>query len=482
MEDVMVKTFDELVRFCHERNVEGVDLKFVDLFGRWHHLSLPFKRLDEELFSQGEPFDGSSTPGFKSVEGGDMVLIPDISTAEMDPFWDRPTVSLICSVYEADTREHFKRDPRGVAKRAEKFLIENTPAGKSMWGPEYEFYIFDSVNVREDVNESSYRIDSDEADWNSGSDGKNLGHKIPRQGGYHAIPPLDCMANLRAEMAYMMQEAAIPVRYHHHEVGGPGQSEIEVMLGGLLEMGDNSMRTKYIIKNVARKYGKTATFMPKPLFGEAGSGMHFHQYLIGKNGENLFWGPEDEVCGLSQLARYYIGGLLYHGRALLGLTNPSTNSYKRLIPGFEAPTKLFYGLANRCAAIRVPKYANTEETKRIEFRSPDGTCNIYFAMAAQLMAGIDGIRKKIDPAELGMGPFNMDIKKMPAEVVSRIQNVPATLVEALDALQKDKDFLLEGGVFTEDTIDAWVQWKLEKDHYAVRNRPHPYEIKLYFDM
>jgi len=478
----MVKTFEELIKCRDEKNIEAVDLKFVDLFGRWHHLTIPANRLDEKLFTEGEPFDGSSTPGYKTVAGGDMVLIPDLTTTELDPFWDRPTLSLICSIHEADTKEHYRRDPRGVVKRAEEFLRKETPAEKSMWGPEYEFYLFDSVNVREDVNTSFYMIDSEEADWNSGMEGKNLGHKIPRQGGYHAIPPLDRLHNLRSEMSHMMAEAGIPVRYHHHEVGGPGQSEVEVMLGGLAEMGDNTMRAKYIIKNVARSHGKTATFMPKPLFNEAGSGMHFHQYLQGEGGKNLFWDPDNKETGLSELALNYIGGLLYHGRALLSMTNPSTNSYKRLIPGFEAPTKLFYGLANRSAAVRVPKYANTEETKRIEFRPPDGTANAYFAMAAQLMAGIDGIRKKINPAELGMGPFNSDIKEIPESDLNKIKNVPATLIEALEALKEDHEFLLEGGVFTKDTIDTWISWKLEKEHYALRSRPHPYEIKLYFDM
>lgn len=477
----MPKTYEELVGLCEKNGIQQLDLKYIDLFGRWYHLTIPTRRISKRLFEDGEPFDGSSLPGYRSVESGDMVIIPDVTTAQVDPFWDSPTMSLICDICEADTREHFNRDPRGVARRAEAFLKSSGIAGKSLWGPEYEFYIFDSVNVKEDINTSFYMIDSIEADWNSQTEGQNLGNTIPHKGGYHASQPMDRSANLRAEMCAMLESMGIPVRYHHHEVGGPGQSEIETLMGELVAMGDNTMRAKYIIKNLAHRKGKTITFMPKPLYNEAGNGMHFHQQLLDASGRNLFYDAAG-YAGLSDTALYYIGGLLYHGRALLALTNPSTNSYKRLVPGFEAPTKLFFGQANRSAAVRIPKYATREEEKRFEFRPPDGTCNIYLAMAAQLMAGIDGIRRKLDPRELGMGPYDMDVKNIPAEHLARIKSVPYSLIEACDALKEDHEFLLEGGVFSRDLIDTWVDYKVNREYYAVRNRPHPYEIKLYFDM
>ncbi len=476
-----MSNYERMKQICDEHQARMIDLKFVDLFGRWHHLTMPTQRLNEDIITNGEAFDGSSTPGFKSVEGGDMALIPDVDTAELDPFWDEPTISVICNICEADTKKRYNRDPRGTALRAEEFLKETGIAETSVWGPEFEYYIFDSVNVKEDVNTSFYMIDSFEADWNSQMEGKNLGHKISMHGGYHAIPPLDAMHNLRAEMALALEDMGIPVRYHHHEVGGPGQSEIEVIMDSLTRMGDKAMRAKYIIKNIARKHQKTVTFMPKPLFNEAGSGMHFHQQLFDKNGKNVFY-DEKGYAGLSQTALHYIAGLLYHGRALLAFTNPSTNSYKRLVPGFEAPTNLFFGLANRSAAIRIPKYAISESEKRFEFRPPDGTCNMYFSMAAQLMAGLDGIRRKLDPTELGMGPFDDDVTKMPKETLEKIKPVPTSLVEACDALAEDHEFLLEGGVFSKDIIDTWIDYKINKEHFAVRNRPHPYEIKLYFDM
>ncbi len=471
--------YEDVVELCETHKIENLDLKYVDLFGRWYHLTLPASRLNREIFEQGEPFDASSVPGYKSVESGDMVMIPDLDTIELDPFWARPTLSMICSIFEADTKQPFSRDPRNVARRAESLLASECKGAKSLWGPEFEFYIFDSVNVKEDVNTSFYMIDSQEADWNSQMDGQNLGHNIPAQGGYHAISPQDTMHDLRAEMAATLEEMNIPVRYHHHEVGGPGQSEIETLLDTLSRMGDNTMRAKHIIKNTAQRHGKTVTFMPKPLFNEAGSGMHFHQYLIGPDGQNLFL-DESGYAGLSELALYYIGGLLHHGRALLAFTNPSTNSYKRLVPGFEAPTKLFFGQANRSAAVRIPKYALGQK-KRIEFRSPDGTCNPYFAMSAMLLAGLDGIRNKLDPTKMGMGPYDMNVSKIAPEELAHIRSVPSSLIEACHALEDDHAFLLEGNVFTEEIIETWVRYKIDNDYYAVRNRPHPYEIKLYFD-
>ncbi len=477
----MASPLGKLKKIISDKGVRVIDLKFIDLFGRWRHITIPAERACEELFSEGEPFDASSTPGYKTVESGDMVMIPDIKTAEIDPFCNVPALSMICDICEADTKKHFKRDPRGISLRAEEYVRSTLNGATSLFSPEFEFYIFDSVNVKEDINTSFYMIDSVEASWNSGMDGKNLGHKIPHQGGYHAIPPLDQLFNLRNEMAITMENMNIPVRYHHHEVGGPGQSEIEVLFSPLTKTGDNAMRTKHIIKNLAEKYDKTVTFMPKPLYNEAGSGMHFHQYLIDQNGGNLFWDPEG-YAGLSDTALYYIGGLLKHGKALLALTNPSTNSYKRLVPGFEAPTKLFFGQANRSAAIRIPKYANTEKTKRIEFRPPDATCNIYLAMTAQLMAGIDGIENKIDPRELDMGPYDINVKDIPIDKLDKISSVPSSLMEACKELEADHQFLLKGDVFSEGLIQTWIEHKITHEYYEVRNRPHPHEIKLYFDM
>jgi glutamine synthetase len=475
------KTSSALLPWAKKNGIEVIDLKFVDLFGRWHHISLPGSRMNSDLFTRGIAFDGSSVPGFKKLEAGDMVLLPDPKTASIDPFWEKKTLSLICQPAEADTRKAFWKDPRAIMYNAEAWMKDLGIADQSEWGPEFEFYIVDSVHYRNEINECFYRIDSAEADWNSAVDeGKNLGYKIPHQGGYHAIPPQDQLYDLRAEMVAEIEKAGIPVRYHHHEVGGPGQSEIEIEESPLSLVGDNAMRIKYIIKMVAARANKTVTFMPKPLFNEAGSGMHFHQRLR-KGKKNLFWDAKG-YAGLSKTALHYIGGLLQHAPALLAFTNPSTNSYKRLVPGFEAPVRTFFGLANRSAAVRIPKYANTAATKRIEFRPPDASCNIYLAMAAQLMAGLDGIRRKLDPTELGFGPIDTNIYELSDSELNRIGGLPTSLREAMVALNEDRDFLLEGGVFPEELIDFWIETKMEKEYNEVRNRPHPYELSLYFDV
>ena len=471
----------EVTKLARDKKIEMVDLKFIDLFGKWHHLSLPVSQLSIDMFKKGVPFDGSSTPGFKSVESGDMVLIPDVRTAKLDPFWNMPTLSFICSSFEIGSSKPFKREPRYIAQRAEEYLTKTGIAEKSIWSTEFEFYIFDSVSYRNDINMASYIIDSNEADWNSGlMEGKNLGHKIPSHSGYHAIPPLDDLFEVRTEMVQLIERGGIPVRYHHHEVGGPGQSEIEILHDTLTNMGDITVWIKYVIKMVARKHDHTVTFMPKPLYNEAGSGMHFHQYLF-KGGKSLFYDKKG-YAGLSKLALYYIGGLLSHGSALLALTNPSTNSYKRLVPGFEAPVKLFFSLANRSAAIRIPEYATEPQYKRMEFRPPDGTCNVYLALAAQLMAGIDGIKRKIDPTKAGFGPFDQNIFALSPEERQNLKSVPTTLKEALEALEGDHQFLLEGGVFTEDLLEIWIDHKLNREYNEVRNRPHPYEMNLYYDV
>ncbi|MCP4550252.1 MAG: type I glutamate--ammonia ligase [bacterium] len=478
-------TIPEVLAMVEREKVAVIDLKFVDLYGAWHHISLPASSFGEHTFKRGIAFDGSSVPGFKKLEAGDMVLLPVAATASLDNCWEKVTLSLIAQPAEPNTRIPFAKDPRAIIASAEKFMRDEEIADDSLWGPEFEFYIFDAVTYINDINMAKYQIDSCEADWNSYSftdiekNQQNLGHKIPRQGGYHAIPPLDQLFNLRAEMVGQIEAAGIRVRYDHHEVGGPGQSEIEIHDESLCKAADNSMRIKYIIKNTAVAHNKTVTFMPKPLYNEAGSGMHFHQRLL-KGGKNLFW-DEQGYAGLSETALHYIGGLLLHSPALLALTNPSTNSYKRLVPGFEAPVKTIFGLANRSAAVRIPAYADTEETKRIEFRPPDATCNIYLAMAAQLMAGLDGIRKKIDPTTLGFGPYDVNVFALPEEEKGRIGSLPTSLNEAAQALKRDHAFLLEGDVFSQDLIDHWIESKLLKEYNDVRNRPHPYEISLYYD-
>ncbi len=460
--------------------IEVVDLKFVNLFGGWHHISVPLSQVGPALFTEGIAFDGSSVPGYKSLEAGDMLLLPDPATATRDPFWDRPTLSMIAQPAEADTKAPYARDPRAILAKADAFLAASGVATTSLWAPEFEFYIFDAVTYLNDINTAMYRIDSAEADWNSAVRPEdNLGHKIPRQGGYHACPPLDALYNLRAEMVAEVEAAGIPVRYHHHEVGGPGQSEIEILEQPLRAAADNALRIKYIVKMTALRHKKSVTFMPKPLYNEAGSGMHFHQRLM-KGPKNLFWDPKG-YGGLSKLALHYIGGLLAHAPALLAFTNPSTNSYKRLVPGFEAPVKTIFGLANRSAAVRIPKYADTAATKRIEFRPPDATCNVYLAMAAQLLAGLDGIRRSLDPVKLGFGPYDVNVFKLPEAEKAKLGSLPTSLREAMLALQADQDFLLKGGIFSRELIAAWIQAKIEDEYNAVRNRPHPYEISLYFD-
>jgi glutamine synthetase len=477
---MQTKTHQELIKYVREQGVKMIDLRFVDMFGSWHHVTIPALRLNEEVFERGVAFDGSSIPGFKKVQGGDLMAIPDSRTALEDCFWDDKTVGMICSIAEADTLEPFANDPRTVAHRAEAFLKSCGIADHSLWGPEFEFYIFDRVTYQNDINLARYHIDSEEADWNSDAiEGRNLGGKIPRKGGYHAMPPLDRMYNIRAEMSRRIEEAGIPVRYHHHEVGGPGQSEIEINLLSMERAADAAMQIKYLTRMVARKYGKTVTYMPKPLFNEAGSGMHFHQLLV-KDGKSLFY-EKGTYAGLSKIARHYVGGLLKHGRALAALTNPSTNSYKRLVPGFEAPVSLCYGLANRSAAVRVPKYVDNENEKRVEFRPPDGTCNVYLAMAAQLMAGLDGILQQIDPEKEGYGPYDGNIFELPESDRLRVGTIPTSLKESLNALDADHQFLLRNNVFSESMLKTWIKAKLN-DYEEVRNRPHPYEMALYFDL
>jgi glutamine synthetase len=478
---IMNDMIREVIAKAKADRVATVDLQFTNLYGGWHHVTLPVSQLTEKIFSEGVAFDGSSIPGFKKQESGDMVLIPDPSTALPDPFWTTKTLSMICSVCEADTHEPYAGDPRSIALKAEQYMREQGIAEQSMWAPEFEFYIFNRVTFANDVNFSRYRIDSEEADWNSGLDEEgNLGYKIGRKSGYHATPPMDRMFELRSLMVKRIEEAGIPVRYHHHEVGGPGQSEIEIMPGPMSSIGDITQRIKYIIKMTAYQAGKSVTFMPKPLYNEAGSGMHFHQCLW-KGKTNLFY-SEKSYAGLSEMANSYIAGMLEHGAALVAITNPSTNSYKRLVPGFEAPVRAFYSLGNRSAAIRIPKYAISHDEKRMEFRPPDATTNIYLALAAQLMSGIDGIQKKFDPTKMGFGPFDVDVMKLSKDEQDKIRQLPTSLREACNALEKDHEFLKIGKVFPANFVDTWIKKKGEEEYNAVRRRPHPYEIELYYDV
>ncbi len=473
----MFQSHTQAKSYILENEIEMVDYKFCDLWGRWHHLSLPTSQFTAELMEQGIGFDGSAV-GLKSVKAGDMVLVPDLSTGMRDPFWETPTLSFICTTLEADTHQVFPNDPRNIALRAEAYLQQTGIADESRWGPEFEFYVFDDVSYEYGVNRASYHLNSREADWNSAQGGH--GHYIPLQGGYHAIPPRDQLFNLRTEISLHLQAMGVPVKYHHHEVGGPGQSEIETPMMGLVQAGDATMIIKYVTKMSAHQHEQTATFMPKPLFGEAGSGMHFHQHLF-KKGVNVFYDAQGYGC-VSQTGLYYIGGLLSHGPALLALTNPSTNSYRRLVPGYEAPVNAFFSLGNRSAAVRIPKYATQPETARIEFRPPDATCNVYLALAAQLLAGLDGIHRQIDPGEAGFGPIDANIFAWSAEQRAGIRGLPSTLNEALIALEKDHDFLRAGDVFSPELIEQWVDYKRESEYYPVRNRPHPYEMSLYFDV
>lgn len=472
----MFKDFAAAAAFVREHNVRMIDLKFSDLWGRWHHVTISASEFTPGLMRAGVGFDGSSV-GFKSVKSGDMVLVPDLGTGFLDPFWDVPTLSFLCNTLEADTKAMFASDPREIVRRAESYMRSIGIADDSRWGPEFEFYIFNEVSIENGVNVASYRVDSVEANWNSAKAGH--GHYIPLHGGYHAIPPRDQLFNLRTHMVTLLEEIGIPVKYHHHEVGGPGQSEIETPLMGLLAAADASMIIKYVTKMAAHQAGHTVTFLPKPLYGEAGNGMHFHQQLL-KGGKNAFYDAEGPNL-LSQTALWYIGGLLSHAPAVLAFTNPSTNSYRRLVPGFEAPVNCFFSSGNRSAAIRVPKYATQPDKVRFEFRPPDATCNPYLAMAAMLMAGLDGIRNQIDPTAHGFGPIDDDIFSWTPEQRAAIKNLPTSLEEALNALKADQDFLLEGNVFDRAMIKDWIKTKTRED-YDVRVRPHPYEIQMYYDL
>jgi glutamine synthetase len=472
----MFQRFDEAAAHVRQHGITMVDLKFCDLAGRWRHVTLPAERFTPELMEDGVGFDGSSV-GLRSVKSGDLVLVPDLSTAFLDPFPEEKTLSFLCRILEADDRSPVLFDPRTIARRAEERLEASGVGTRSLWGPEFEFYLFDGVAYENGVNVASYRVESSEADWRSHELGS--GFTIPRHGGYHALPPQDHLDDARTKISRILESVGVPVKYHHHEVGGPGQCEIEIPLLGLLEACDAVLMVKYVVRRAARKMGLTATFMPKPLYGEAGSGMHCHQLVLDGD-RNVYFDPNGYGC-VSETGRFAIGGLLHHGASVMAFTNPSTNSYRRLVPGFEAPVTAIYSLGNRSAAIRIPKYANRPESARFEFRPPDATCNPYLAMAAQLLAGLDGVEKRMDPTPLGFGPFDGDVAALPPEVRAKIRALPTALDESLDALESDHAFLVKDGVFPADLVPRWIQKKREEDR-EVRNRPHPYEIELYYDL
>jgi len=470
------RTCDDASAFIRDKGVEMVDLKFCDLWGRWHHVTLPAARFTPSLLEKGVGFDGSSV-GFKTVSAGDMVLRPDLEAAFPDPFYEVPTLSFICTTLEADTRKLFPYDPRNIARRAEAHLLSTGIADRSVWGPEFEFYLFDGVSFENTLNTASYRVESSEGEWHSRSLGS--GYTIPARGGYHAIPPHDHLHNARTRIAMHLDAMGVEVKYHHHEVGGPGQCEIEIPLLPLAQATDAILLVKYVVRMTAIELKMSATFLPKPLHGEAGSGMHFHQCLW-QGDTNVFHDPK-AYGTLSEVGRQFVAGVLAHGGAVMALTNPSTNSYRRLVPGYEAPISAIYSRGNRSAAIRIPTYANRPESTRFEFRPPDATGNPYLAVAAQLMAGLDGIAKKMDPTALGFGPVDEDIFSWSPERRAAIKALPTSLGQAVDALEADHDFLLAGGVFDADLIQRWIARKRAEER-EVLDRPHPYEVELYYDL
>jgi glutamine synthetase len=465
----------ELLASIKRSGVRDVYLKFIDLTGRWHQVAIPVSNFSREIFTKGVSFDGSSVPGFTRQESGDLALIPDAGTGFME---EGGGLSLICDCIEADSKRPFARDPRRVADRAEGFLARSGVADRAMFMPELEFNLFDQVDLLGLPAVTGYSVTSFEAGIDPAFPGKTSPWLGPKRG-YHAVPPGDRFVALRSAMVHGMEEAGIGVKYAHHEVGSAGQCEIEVRPAPLKRTADQIMVGKYIIKNTAAMHDLVATFIPKPLFGQPGNGMHFHQHLI-KGGKNIFY-SKSGYGGLSKLALNYVGGLLKHGRALLALTCPSTNSYKRLVPGFEAPTCFVFAIGNRTAAVRIPKDISTRERARIEFRPSDASSNCYLATAAMLMAGLDGILNKIDPEKEGFGPFDVDVFKVEDLAGRGIAPVPYSLEEALEALRADHDFLLEGDVFTEDLIRTWIDLKYDLEVNPVRRHPHPYEMELYLD-
>jgi glutamine synthetase len=468
----------DVLRMIREEEVEMVDLRFIDLPGLWQHFSIPPSQLTEDGFEEGFGFDGSSIRGFQEIQESDMLLFPDPTTAVLDPFTKHKTLILNCFVGDPVTGEPYTRDPRHVARKAETYLSSTGIADTAYFGPEAEFYIFDSIQYSQNQFSGFYKIDAIEGSWNTDAEegGHNLGFKPRYKEGYFPVPPSDHYQDLRSLMVLTLEKAGIEIEVHHHEVGTAGQAEIDMRFDKMLRMADKVMLYKYIVKNVARQAGKTATFMPKPIFEDNGSGMHTHQSLW-SNGDPLFY-DEAGYAGLSDLGRYYIGGLLAHAPAILAFAAPTTNSYRRLVPGYEAPVNLVMSQRNRSAAARIPLYSKSPKAKRVEFRPPDPSCNPYLAFSAMLMAGLDGIRNKTEPPP----PVDKNLYDLPPEELAKVPGVPGSLDESLAALKADHAFLLEGDVFTQDVIDTWIEYKSESEVDEIRLRPHPWEFHLYYDI
>lgn len=472
----MPKSFADVKKLAEKYDAKILDFKFMDFPGLWQHFSTPISTLTEDLFTEGLGFDGSSIRGWQVINESDMLVIPDANSAMIDPFMQTTTLSLICDVHDPLTKEKYSRCPRSIAQKAEAYLKSTGIADIAYFGPEAEFFIFDDVRFDQTPNSGYYYLDSIEGRWNSGRDeGPNLAYKPRYKEGYFPVPPTDAFQDIRSEMVMTMIACGLDVEAHHHEVATGGQCEIDLKFGPLMYTADALLLYKYIVKNTARKHGKTVTFMPKPIFSDNGSGMHTHQSLWSGN-KPLFAGSG--YAGLSDSALYYIGGLLKHAKALIALTNPTTNSFKRLVPGYEAPVNLAYSSRNRSAACRIPMYSESPKAKRVEFRCPDPSCNPYLAFSAMLMAGLDGIQNKIHPGD----PLDRDIYDMSPEELAEVPSTPGSLEEALNALEADHEFLLKGDVFTSDVIDTWIAYKRSKEVDAMRLRPHPYEFALYYDI
>ena len=466
----------DAINLAQEKKAEIVDIKFMDFIGTWQHFSIPLSEYNEDIFEDGLGFDGSSIRGWQAINSSDMLVIPDPNTATVDPFCEIPTLSLICNIVDPLTKEDYSRDPRNIARKAEAYVKSSGAGDTAFFGPEPEFFILDDVRYDQNAYEGYYHINSVEGTWNSGRDeGPNLGYKPRHKEGYFPVSPLDSYQDIRTEMIQTMEAVGLRLEKHHHEVATAGQAEIDLRFLPLVEMADAIQWYKYIVKNVAKKHGKTATFMPKPVFGDNGSGMHVHQ-SIWKNDQPLFAG--DGYGGISEMGLHYIAGILTHAPALCAFVAPTANSYRRLVPGFEAPVNLAYSSRNRSAAVRIPMYSPSPKAKRIEVRFPDPSCNPYLAFSAMLMAGLDGVERKLDPGN----PLDKDIYSLTPEELVDVPSVPGSLPGALDALENDHDFLLRGDVFTKDVIETWIEYKRENEVDPLRLRPHPYEFTLYYDV
>ena len=472
----MPETSQEVLKMIQDQDIELIDLKFVDLFGIWQHCTFHRSLIDEDAFTDGVAFDGSSIRGWKAINASDMAMVPDPKTAWIDPFMEIPTLSMICSIKEPRTGEWYDRDPRSLAQKAVDYLTSTGIGDTVFCGPEPEFFIFDDIRFGQEEYEGFYHIDSSEGIWNSGKteNGGNLGYKIEHKRGYFPVAPTDTLQDIRSEMLLTMGKCGVPIEKHHHEVASGGQNELGIKFSDLVSAADFVQTYKYVVKNVAKKYGKTATFMPKPLFNDNGTGMHTHM-SVWKDGQPLFFG--DKYADLSQTALYFIGGILKHAGAILAFSNPSANSYKRLVPGFEAPVNLAYSQGNRSASVRIPLSGSNPKAKRFEFRCPDPTANPYLAFSAMLLAGIDGVKNQINPGQ----PLDVDIYELSPEELSKIPSTPGSLEGALDALQQDSAFLTDSGVFSEDFIQNWIEYKIDAEVNPLRLRPHPYEFALYYD-